>query len=403
MHLPLTPGQRAASETAGRLARERFAPRAAAYDTELRLPVEDLRDLAEAGLLNLAAGEDIGGGGSGVLGKDPLLYLLILEQLARYSGLATSHSLQVHSHAVHFIDRIADDRQRRTVLAPLLQRNVLMTTLGSEPGRTARGARHTTLARRSETGFVLSGVKNFATLADACGYLLVLADGDPQSGVAAGQRLGLLVPVDGEGVRIEPGSWDPYGMRAAVSPVVHLEEHFVPQSHVIGAPGAHAAGNWSLKADLGFAAQYVGGAQRILDLTADAVQRRGLSESPPALVRLGEAQSRVESARWHYYGAAKLWELGDEEAAGPASLSAKLQAIHAGELALEMATRIAGPSAFQADSALSRISRDLRYFMMREQVDAGAISIGSRFFNENPIVAAVDRPPAANDYARAAR
>lgn len=403
MHLPLTSHQRAAADKARHLALECFAPRAAAYDAELRLPVEDLKDLAEADLLNLAAGEDIGGGGSGVLGKDPLLYLLILEQLARYSGLATSHSLQVHSHAVHFIDRVANDRQRRTVLAPLLQQGVLITTLGSEPGRTARGARHTTLARRTENGFVVSGIKNFATLADACEYLLVLADGDQQSGDAAGKRLGLLVPVGGEGVRIEAGSWDPYGMRAAVSPVVHLEEHFVPEDHVIGSPGAHAAGNWSLKADLGFAAQYVGGAQQILDLTAEAVQRRGLSESPPALVRLGEAQSRVNGARWHYYGAAKLWELGDEEAAGPASLSAKLQAIHAGEMVLEAATRIAGPSAFQADSALTRVSRDLRYFMMREQVDAGAISIGSCLFNHDPIVAAVDRPPSANDYARAAR
>lgn len=392
MILPLTPRQRAASERARELATTRFAARAARHDAEIRLPVEDLAELAEAGLLNLAAGEDVGGGGSGVLGRDPLLYLVVMEQLACYGGLATSHALQVHSHALHFIDRAATPEQRRGLLASLIARNVLTTTLGSEPGRTARGARHTTLARRVAGGFVVSGTKNFATLADACGYLLVLVDGDADSGVA-GQRLALLVPTDGAGVHIAPGSWNPYGMRAAVSPVVHLDAHFVPDDHVIGAPGAHATGNWSLKADLGFAAQYVGGARRVLDLTVEAVRRRGLAESPSVLLRLGEARSRIDAARWHYFGAARLWAEGQEAAAGPQSLSAKLEAIRAGDLVLEHATRIAGPSAFEASSDLTRISRDLRYFMMREQLDAGAISIGSQLFDGAPIVAAVDRAP----------
>lgn len=389
-HLPLSARQRAAYTQAGLLAHERFAARAGHHAESRTLPVDDLKDLARAGLLNLAAGEDIGGGGSGIMGHDPLLYLLVLDQIARHAGLATSHSLQVHSHALHFVDQCATQAQRRRLLAPIIAAEGLTTTLSSEPGRTARGPRHTTLAHRHGQGFVISGTKNFATLAAACSHLLVLVDGAPDSDVA-GQRLALLVPVDAPGVRIEDTGWNPYGMRAGVSPLVHFDRHEVPEDALIGPPGAHADGNWSVKADLGFAAQYVGAAHGILESTVQAARRRGVAASPAVELRLGEAWSRLAAARWHYYGAAKLWETRDEGAAGPASQSAKVQAVKAAEQVLETATRIAGPSAFDADSELTLRSNDLRYLMMREQPDALSVSLGKALIDSaaEPVAAPV--------------
>lgn len=374
-HLPLSARQREAYDQAGQLARERFATRAAAHARARTLPALDLADLAASGLLNLAAGEDIGGAGSGIMGRDPLLYLLVLDQIAHHAGLATSHSLQVHSHALHFIDQCATEMQRRHILAPIVANNGLMTTLSSEPGRTARGARHATLVQKTESGFIISGTKNFATLAPACSHLLVLADGAPDSG-AEGQRLALLVPVDAPGVRIESTAWNPCGMRAGVSPLVHFDQHEVPGDHLIGPPGAHADGNWSVKADLGFAAQYVGAAHGVLESAALAALRRGTVHTPAVELRLGEAWSRLAAARWHYFGAAKLWETRAAAAAGSASQSAKIQAVRAAELVLETATRIAGPSAFEADSDLTLRSNDLRYLMMREQIDTLAGVLG---------------------------
>jgi alkylation response protein AidB-like acyl-CoA dehydrogenase len=380
MDLKFTPRQQEVYDLADRLSRQAFEPRAASYDAQGVLPLDDLRDLASHGLLHLAIGADVGGGDSGILGKQPLLYLLALERAARAS-LATSHSLQVHSHAVHFIDQRATPEQRKQLLRPIIARNAMMTTLSSEPGRTAQGDMKKTTADRVDGGYIVNGIKNYATLAGGSGFLLVLAD----AGTGAqtpGSRLALVIPTDAPGVRIELSSWDPYGMRAAVSPVVEITDHFVPASHVIGAPGLHLTENWAVKADLGFASQYAGASRGILDALCKVAARRGLGDNPYLMQHVGEAFAAIEAARLSIYAAAEVWRTGTEAAAEAASIATKLQALHATRLVLDCTERYAGPSAFASTSPLTRMTRDLRFLLMREHPDAVASSLGRLAFEK---------------------
>jgi alkylation response protein AidB-like acyl-CoA dehydrogenase len=165
-------------------------------------------------------------------------------------------------------------------------------------------------------------------------------------------------------------------MRAAVSPVVELTDQFVPDSHVIGTPGLHFTDNWSIKADLGFAAQYLGASQGTLDLIVSSMIQRGLNENLFALQQLGQAKTSVEATRWQLYAAALMWCTATQTDAEQASIAAKLQSIRTANLVLDCASRIAGPSAFTNVSALTRITRDLRFFMLREDPDAAAVAIG---------------------------
>jgi alkylation response protein AidB-like acyl-CoA dehydrogenase len=374
MDFTFTPRQQEVYDLADRLARENFAPRAPSNDALGVLPDQDLTDLAEHGLLNLAVGSDIGGGDSGILGKQPLLYLLVLERIARVS-LATSHCFQVHSHAAHFIDQRGTAEQRHDLLGDIVRKRTLMTTLSSEPGRTARGEMKKTTADRVAEGYVVNGIKNYATLAGGAGALLVLADGGTGVDAPTG-RLSLVVPTDAPGVRIELSAWDPYGMRAAVSPIVELTDHLVPTSHVIGAPGLHLTENWAVKADLGFSSQYVGASRGILDLVCQSTVKRGMRDNPYLLQQLGEAQAAIEVARWAIYAAAEIWRTGSEHAAEQASICAKLQGLRAANAALDCTTRFAGPSAFASTSPLTRMTRDLRFLMLREHPDAAAAAVG---------------------------
>lgn len=386
MNLALSAEQARVQAVARELARDAFAARALRHDQSAEVPLDNIADMRSQGLLGLVIGRDIGGAGGGIQGDDPLAYLLALEQIAQVC-LATSHCLQVHSHAAHYIDQTATGEQRQRILGDVIANGALMTTLGSEPGRTARGARNQTTAQALDRGgWQLDGVKNYATLASACKYLLVLADSafDAANGAlspqgerfAANERVALAVPVAAAGVSFVEGSWDPLGMRAAVSPTLKFEAVQVGWADTIGASNQHFSGQWSVKADLGFAAQYVGAAEGILQLAIIAINRRGTTDDPHVQRHLGRLRFAIDGARGLLYRAAWLWTQADKAAAAQASLGAKHQAIDVAQQLLDVVVQIVGPSHFGAASELARHYRDLRFLTMREHLDRTAAQVG---------------------------
>ncbi|MBV6826516.1 acyl-CoA dehydrogenase family protein [Pseudomonas sp. PD9R] len=385
MNFSLSAEQARVQNLSRELAREAFSGRAAGYDFEAQVPADNLADLRSYGLLGLVIGRDVGGAGGGIQGEDPLAYLLALEQIAQVC-LATSHCLQVHCHAAHYIDQTGTQAQRERILGNVIANGALMTTLGSEPGRTARGARNQTTALSTNVGWQLDGVKNYATLASASKYLLVLADCESEVGqvitgpagesFVAGERVALAVEVASQGVSFVEGSWDPLGMRAAVSPTVTFEQCSVPWANTIGASNTHFTGHWSVKADLGFAAQYIGAAEGILQRAFSAINRRGTADDAHAQRHLGRLRFAIDGARGLLYRAAWLWTQSDEVAAAQASLGAKHQAIDVAQQLLDVVVQIVGPSHFGAASDLARQYRDLRFLTMREHLDRTAAQVG---------------------------
>ncbi|HZQ60158.1 MAG TPA: acyl-CoA dehydrogenase family protein, partial [Casimicrobiaceae bacterium] len=100
MDFEFTPRQQEVHDVINALGKEKFAKRAAEFDVRAETPLANMRDLFDAGLMGLTIGEDLGGDGSGAMGKDPLLYLLAVEQTARYC-LSTAHCLHIHCHGTH--------------------------------------------------------------------------------------------------------------------------------------------------------------------------------------------------------------------------------------------------------------------------------------------------------------
>ena len=215
MDFELTPRQRDVFEVAGDLGRE-FAARAAQHDRDASLPVANIDAMRDCGFLNLTISADLGGMGSGARGTDPLLYLLAIEQIARYC-LSSAQCLHIHSHGAHYVDQVGTPAQRQEMLGRTVAKGALFNATGSEPGRTSRGLyKLITTAERVDGGYRLNGVKNYATLADIVTYHLVYA-ARPDMGMPQG-HVGMAI-VDGTpGLRVVPGSWDPMGMRGAVSP-----------------------------------------------------------------------------------------------------------------------------------------------------------------------------------------
>lgn len=137
MDFELTARQQKVYDTVGSLAREKFAARAAKADVEARTPVENLRDLHKEGLLGITVSEDLGGMGSGCAGKDPLLYLLAVEQTAR-TCMSTAQCLHIHLHGAHYVDKVGTQKQRERILGEVIEDGALLNATGSEPGRTSK-------------------------------------------------------------------------------------------------------------------------------------------------------------------------------------------------------------------------------------------------------------------------
>ncbi len=373
MDFDYTPKQREIYETVGTLGRERFAARAAAYDEQAITPVDNLQDLVDAGYAGAALREDIGGLGGGALGTDPLASLLVVEQTARYC-LSTAQCIHIHYNASHRLDQIGSPEQRERLLRPIVEEGKFINSTGSEPGRTARGLYNLqTVAEKVDGGWIVNGVKNYATLADVVHYNTIAAvakDVPPPGG-----HLMFAIPQGAKGFAIEPGSWNPIGMRASFSPVITLKDVFIPDRDQIGALGESATGRWQAKSHLSFAAQYIGGAEGLFDLLKEILPKRGTAGDSYTQMRMGEIRIAIDAARWLTYRAAWLWPK-DVAAAELFSMNAKHQAITAAVIAVDRGCQIAGSSALSADSALSRFVRDLRYQTLHENFDKTAATIG---------------------------
>jgi alkylation response protein AidB-like acyl-CoA dehydrogenase len=231
----LTPQQRELIDTAARLGRERFAPRAAEHDRDASFPFDNYADLREAGLLKICVPREYGG-----LGADFATYVMVAAEIGRHCG-ATALSYNMHVSSCMWSGFIADalemtaeqradhEQNRRIHYANIVERGQVYSQPFSEGGAAAAGkAPFGTLARPVDGGYVVSGKKIFASLAGAADFYGVLCTLDHP---AATQRdsLYLAVPADAEGVEVV-GDWDPLGMRGTVSRTLLLREVFVPHS-----------------------------------------------------------------------------------------------------------------------------------------------------------------------------
>jgi alkylation response protein AidB-like acyl-CoA dehydrogenase len=150
-----------------------FAARAPLHDRDGSFPFQNFDDLSEAGLLALTVPAALGGGGAGAT------------EAARIIGKADPSTALVLS--MHYIQHLVMARSSRwpARLSRKLARETvegvaLVNALRVEPelGSPARGGLPATIARRTETGWRLSGRKIYSTGAPILKWYAVWARTD---------------------------------------------------------------------------------------------------------------------------------------------------------------------------------------------------------------------------------
>lgn len=212
-----------------------FSKRAIDIDLQATFPRENFEVLQDNHLLELAAGESFGGHRA-ALGGDHHLYVEVLSKLSSACP-NTGHCFETHCWSLSTI-RLLGTEEQHEFFANEAANGAIFANFGSEPDQefTSEGERveYNTTARRESDGWLINGQKFFATNSTHADYQTVYALPE------GGELEDLLVPVisaDADGVEVHD-TWEGMGQRATASGMVEYDDVFVPDEHVVGAPGA---------------------------------------------------------------------------------------------------------------------------------------------------------------------
>jgi alkylation response protein AidB-like acyl-CoA dehydrogenase len=375
MDFALTPAQQALVQRAAAVARDSLAPRAALYDESRAYPLASWQDLWKQGFLGIAVPMAYGG-----LGLDMPSYVLVLEQLAQ--GCAnTTMTLHMHSVVQMYIDVLGTPAQKARFYPEIVEQGRLFGSWGSEPERRGgAGVGGTTIAP-VDGHYVIEGHKHFCTMAGAAHRYMVHC---AMQGVASPGDLQLaLVRHDHPGLRIT-GEWDTLGMRATVSPAVTLTACAVPGEALLGRPGESLDSGVGLAFGLGYAAVYVGIAQRALDFTVDFCATHHFEPDPmprahdPLVQRhVAEMTLALEGARLVLYQSASHWPQAGAARRAVLAARAKALATEAVLLVTSRAVQVVGGRSAHRRYPLERLFRDARTAtLMPPNADRAAELIG---------------------------
>jgi len=236
MSLALTartdPGRRLVA-LAEALANE-IGPRAADHDREGSFPFDSFATVKQSGYFVAPVPEPLGG-----LGVTSVHDLLVASsRLARGDAALT---LGVNMHLVFVLNVVrrwqiataaGDERRVRAfgeTLGEIARQGTVFASAGSEPSQDL--TRPTTTAKRTETGWIVSGRKVFCTMAPAADVLYTAVTYNDDGGR---ERYGYaMVPRRTPGVVVHD-DWDALGMRASGSHSVSFEDVRLPLSALRG-------------------------------------------------------------------------------------------------------------------------------------------------------------------------
>ena len=356
-----TPEQTAFQKTLADFSRKVLLPgyRDRAASTEF--PFDVLRQLGELGVLGIGLPEEYGGTGA----EDPVMLGLATETLAYGDVNVASAPVQVGLISSQLMYGTEEVRQR--YLPALIEGRETVAIALTEPGSGSDAGGLSTVARPVEDGWTLTGEKTAISWAMHASAALVYAR-EPGTERAKGVSC-YLVPLDADRVTVRhmPGMGClPLGWGS-----IHLDDVFVPTSHLIGEPGRgfHAVmGHFDFsRAALGLLC--LGAAQASLDEAAVyATQRHAfgtpIGDNQGVSFPLAEHATYLEAARWLCYRALWLREQGMPHTS-LASMSKWWPPTIAKD-AIEAAMRIHGNLGYATEFPLQQRFRDVMAYLVAD-------------------------------------
>lgn len=356
----LSDTQRQIVDLAREFAREHIAPHAAEWDRTRAFPRPVIDELGRLGFLGMTVPERYEG-----MGIDTVTYLLALEEIAAAdASIAVSISIQNAIPATMLV-RHGTPAQQERWLKPLARGELLVGFALSEPDAGSDPAGMRAQAVRDGEGWVLNGMKAWATNGGTADLMMVMVRTDTPGDRRGAKGIStFIVPTKTPGYRAGAPE-DKMGLRASNTTTVALEDLRLPADALLGEEGMGFV--YSMEGldagRLGIATQAVGIARRALELAvAYCAERRQfdqpLREFQGVQFKLADMATRVAAARALTQSAAARRDRGED--VRQAASMAKLFASETAMWVTTQAVQLFGGYGYMRDFPVEKLFRDAK-------------------------------------------
>lgn len=306
----LTDEQKMLRDMVRKLCQNEIAPRAAEIDRTHAFPWENLRRLAELGLMGVPIPEEWGGAGF-----DFLSYIITVEEISKACA-STGVILAVHTSLGCFsLLNFGTEEQKKKYLVKLASGQWLGAYALTEPDAGSNPANLSTSARLEGDHYLVNGSKLFITSGGQADLYVTFVRTDPGSRGHKGITC-LLIEKDTPGFSIGRVE-EKMGIHGSATAELIFDNARVPRENLLGEEGEGFKVAMKLLdgGRVGIGAQGVGIAQAALEAATDFAKQRVQFDRPIAEFQaiqfmLADMATRVEAARLLVYRAARLRDMG---------------------------------------------------------------------------------------------
>ena len=344
-------------------ARDVVMPTAAERDKTKEFPFENIRQMAELGLMGMNVPAEYNGAG-----VDTVSYSLALQEIA-YACASTAVVMSVHnSVACGPIYIYGSEYLKETYLKPLAAGEKIGSFALTEPGAGSDPVSQKTRAAREGDSYVINGNKMFITTGKNSNLTVVTAYTDRDAkhrGISA-----FVVEKGTPGFHVGKEE-EKMGLRASDTVELIFEDCRVPAENLVGQEGdGFVIAMASLDGGrIGISSQSLGVAQACMDAAVGYARERvqfgkAISQFQGIRWMIADMATQIEAARLLTFNAAAMRDRGENYSA-----AASMAKVFASEMANKVAyqaLQIHGGYGYMKEYPVERYYRDVRVFTIYE-------------------------------------
>ena len=357
MNFGLTREQELVRQMVREFAVNEVKPIAAEIDETERFPMENVKKMAELGMMGIPFPKELGGAGG-----DVLSYIITVEELSKVCG-TTGVIVSAHtSLCASLLYENGTPAQKEKYLIPLAKGEKIGAFGLTEPGAGTDAAGQQTTAVLDGDNYILNGSKIFITNGGVADTFIVFAMTDKSQGTRGISAF--IVEKDFPGFSIGKKE-DKLGIRASSTTELIFENCIVPKENLIGKEGkGFSIAMKTLDGGrIGIAAQALGIAEGAYEESVKYMKERkqfgrSLSAFQGLQWMIAEMETKIEAAKLLVYKAAWL-----KQNKLPYSVDAAKAKLFAAEVAINVTTKavqLHGGYGYTKEYPVERMMRDAK-------------------------------------------
>ncbi len=353
------------------LADDKIAPRAAEIDRTSEFPWDVYEALVKADLQAVHIPEAYGGGGA-----DAIATAIVIEEVARACASSSLIPAVNKLGTVPLLLAASEEVEevKARYLAPVARGEAMFSYALSEPEAGSDAAAMKTKAVRTDSGYLLNGVKRWITNAGVSKYYTVMAVTDPSAGA---NGISAFVLEDGDPGFSFGAPEHKLGIKGSPTRELYFDDCEIPASRLVGAEGEgfKIALRTLDHTRITIAAQALGIAQGALDYALGYVKERKqfgrvVADFQGLQFMLADMAMKLEAARQLTYAAAAKSDraMAGEQVADLTFFSSACKCL-ASDVAMSVTTdavQLLGGYGYVNDYPVERMMRDAKITQIYE-------------------------------------